>query len=245
MALGLVLAVGVTGFALADGASDNVSTVKGKVTPKKLPKRKFAKATLNSGVTTLDADNDPVIPDQAAEQVFIDYDDDIKINLTGVPACNANLEPLDTAGAKAACPGSVISIAGSAAARIPGFPTPNNEVSDFTVTAFRGSTAKTVLLKAHSPTLGTAGGAAPVVVGTLGASPLGGDYGIRLSVPNAPDVAGDTGALVRFEATLRKGGAIKARCHDRNKKFNYKAKFVYDDLSVDNASASSACAIRR
>jgi hypothetical protein len=244
LAMGLALAVGVTGIAIADGAGDNVSTVKGKITPKKLPKKKYKPAALNNGVTTLDADNNPAIPAEATEQVFIDYDDDIKISLGSVTECTQNLEPLDTAGARAACPNSIISIAGSAAARIPGFPTTNNEVADFTVTVFRGE-GNEVLLKAHSPTLGTAGGAAPVVHGNIINSPLGGDFGKRLSVPDAPDVASDLGALVRFEATLKKGGVIKARCKDRNKTHNFKARFVYDDDSVDNASAKSKCAVKR
>lgn len=243
LAIGLALAVGVAGIAIADGASDNVSTVKAKVTPKKLPKKKFKKASLNSGVTTLDADGTPFIPDQATEEVYIDYDDDGKINLSSVPKCMANLEPLTTAEAVAACPASKISTAGSAAARIP--LGPGTEVSDFTVTAFRGPGTNEILLKAHSPTLGTAGGAAPVVHGTIGSSPLGGDYGQRLSVPDAPDVAGDLGALVAFEATIKKGSVVKARCKDRNRKFNARALFVYDDGSQDTATSTSKCKRKR
>ena len=244
---GLVLALGVAGFAIADGASDQVSTVSVKVKPKQLPKRTFRNASLASGVTTLDADNNPVIPAEPAEEVYIDYDNDGKINLTLVPKCTADLAPLTTDQAVAACPNSVISVAGSAAARIPGFPAPNNEVSDFTVTVFRGATHggvagnNIIWLKAYSPTLGTGGGAAPVVEGKIVPSPLGGDFGQRLAVDDAPDVAGDNGALVAFAATIKERGVFQARCKDRNRKFNVRARFVYDDGSVDNASSSSTC----
>ena len=46
--------------------------------------------------------------DQATEEVYIDYDDDGKINLSGVPKCFANLEPLTTAQAVAACTAVVV-----------------------------------------------------------------------------------------------------------------------------------------
>jgi hypothetical protein len=64
-------------------------------------------------------------------------------------------------------------------------------------------------------------------------------------VPDAPDVAGDNGALVAFEATIKKAGVFKARCKDRNRKFNSRALFVYDDSSEDIASSFSKCKRKR
>jgi hypothetical protein len=242
LATALCMAVGVAGIAYADGASDNVSTVDGKVTPSKLPKTKYKTVKFLNGVTTLDEDNSPVIPAEATEEVYIDYDDDIKISLGGIPECTEDIEGTTTAQAIELCPGSKMSSSGSAKARIPGFPSLNNEVSDFTVTVFHGD-GNQLLLHAYSPTLGTGPGAQPVVDSAIVNSPLGGDFGKRLSVPDAPDVAGDAGALVAFNATLSKG--IKARCHDGNKKLNFKANFVYDDASEDNTSDKQSCTIRR
>ena len=223
LAMGLALAVGVAGFAIADGAADNVSTINGKVKPKKLPKKKFKKAALNSGVTTLDADNSPTVPAEAAEEVYIDYDDDIKIKLGSVPECTTDLAPLDTAEADR----RVRELEDQHRPARPrrGSRTSRRRTTRSATSRSRCSTvwATSVLLKAYSPTLGTAGGAAPVVDGTIIKSPRGGDFGKRLSVPNAPDVAGDTGALVAFEATLKKGKVIKARCKDGNKKHNFQA----------------------
>ena len=93
VALGLCVALGVSGIALADGASDNTSTVKIGLSKTKLPKKKkdAKKVSLNSGVTTVDADNNPVVPDQAAEQVYIDYDKDLYLSFKGITPCTANL----------------------------------------------------------------------------------------------------------------------------------------------------------
>jgi hypothetical protein len=246
LATALCMAVGVAGIAYADGASDNVSTVDGKVTPSKLPKQKYKTVKFLNGVTTLDADNNPVIPAEATEEVYIDYDDDIKISLGGIPECSTSLAGTTTEQAEELCgPGAPggnakMSSSGSAKARIPSFPAPNNEVTDFTVTVFHG-VGNQLLLHAYSPTLTSAN--TQVVDSSIINSPLGGDFGKRLSVPNAPDVAGDNGALVAFNATLSKG--IKARCHDGNKKLNYKAQFVYDDDSSDTTSDKQSCTIRR
>ena len=127
-----------------------------------------------------------------------------------------------------------MSSAGSAKARLPNFPAPDNEVTDITVTAFVGATPNNIRLHAATPTLGP--GATQVVEGTIGKSPVSG-FGTRLSVPDAPDLAGDVGALTAFEATLNKG--VKATCKD--KKIKTQAEFVYDDGSKDTPAASISC----
>lgn len=239
VALGLSLAVGVAAVALADGASDNASDVTASVAPSKLDKKKFKPVRLTSGVTT--ESTTQFHPDQATEEVYIDYDDDFKINLASADPCSTNLTPLTTAEAKAACPDSIVSSTdGGATAKIP----PATTIPDFSVTAFRGVGSKDIILKAYSPSAGVAGGSAPAVAGKILTSPRGGDYGQRLSVPDAPDVAGDVGALTQFNAIIAKK-YVKARCHDRNKKFNVKATFVYDDNSEDSASGTQTCKVRR
>jgi hypothetical protein len=247
LAAGLVLAVGVSGIAFGDAAGQ-VSTVDGKVTSAKQPKKQYRPAALYTGVTTLSEGNDPVIPSAPSEQVFIDYDDDIKISLGSVPACTQPLNGTTTAEALALCQSSKVSNpAGKAKARIPGFPAPNNEVSDFVVTAFRGA-GNILYLHAFSATLTDAN--TQVVVGHIVNSPLGGDYGKRLSVPDVPDAAGDAGALVAFNAQLKKGGVIKARCHDRNKTWNFRAQFNYEsadglDTGTDTVKDTQKCRIKR
>lgn len=234
VAVGLSVAVGVAAIALADGASDNVSTVYAKVAPKKLPKKTFKPVTLRSGVTTESPGN--FHPDQATEEVYIDYDNDIKLNLRKAAPCLVNLDPMTTQQAKDACPNSIISSRdGAAEARIP----PATVIGDFSVTAFRGATQNDIILKSYSPTAGFG----PAVLGTLGKAP-GRDFGQRLSVPDAPDVAGDAGALTLFNAIISRK-YVKARCKDRNKTLNVKALFVYDDGSSDRTSSKQRCTVKR
>jgi hypothetical protein len=247
LAAGIVLAVGVSGIAFGD-AENQTSTVTGKVTNKKQPKRQYKPASLFTGVTTLSDNNDPVIPSAPSEQVFIDFDDDIKISFRGIPVCNATLNGTTTQEARALCPRSVISRPpGKAKARIPAFPAPNNEVSDFVVTAFRGP-GNQLILHAFSATLTDAN--TQVVLGRIVNSPAGGDFGKRLAVNDVPDAAGDAGALVAFNATIKRGGVIKARCHDGNKTWNFRAQFNYEsadgtDTATDRVSDTHKCTVKR
>ena len=250
LATGLALAVGVSGIAFGDAAGQ-VSTIDGKVTKSKQPKRQFKPASLYTAVTTLSEGNSPVIPSAPSEEVYIDYDNDIKISLGSVPSCTQVLNGTTTAEARALCPSSIVSKTGdprnTAKARVPGIPAPNNEVSDFTVTAFHG-TGNVLLLHAYSPTLGDAN--TQVVVGSVINSPLGGDYGKRLSVPDVPDAAGDAGALVAFGAIIKRGGVVKARCRDRNKKWNFRGEWHYEsadgsDTATDVATDRQTCRVKR
>jgi hypothetical protein len=246
LATALCMAVGVAGIAYADGASDQVSTVKGRLAPTKLDKKKYKPVKLLNGVTTLDADNNPQTPAEPSKEVYIDYDDDIKISLGGIPECTQPLDGTTTEQAEALCgPGAPggnakMSSTGKAHARISGYPAVNEEVQDLTVTVFHGE-GNELILHAYSPTLTSANTVA--LESFIVPSPLGGDFGKRLSVPVIPPLAGGTGALVLFEAKLNKG--VKARCHDGNKKINTKGRFVYDDDSVDNATDKQSCTIRR
>ena len=51
VALGATLAIGTAAFAYADGASEIDSTVNASLSPNKLDKKKYKKASLDSGVT--------------------------------------------------------------------------------------------------------------------------------------------------------------------------------------------------
>lgn len=234
VALGLCASLAVSGIALADGATDNVSTVHISLSKTKLPtkKKNAKKVNLTSGVTTEPTDGSSIVPDQAAEQVYIDYDKDLFVKLTGTP-CTVTLTGTSTEQARALCPNSIVSSAGSAKARLPGA-TGTTFVDDVVVTAFIGATPNDIRLHAATVTLGP--GATQVVEGKLGKSPTKG-YGTRLSVPDAPDLAGDAGALTAFQATLNKG--VTATCKD--KKIKTRAEFVYDDGTKDTAEASIPC----
>lgn len=251
LATGLALAIGVSGVAIGGetGADNQVSTVEGKVSPKKLDKKKFKSVSLTNGVTTLNEDEaaDGTVPEQETVEVNLDYDRDIKFNLTKAKECDvpaAALAGTTNEGAEDSCgPGSKISKKGDAAARFSGFPDPpftNNEVNDFIVTAFRGE-GNQVILHAYSPTFGP--NATQIVLGNVVDSPKNG-FRDRLAVPDVPPVAGGEGALVRFFATINKGDVITARC-GKGKEFNFRAEFTYADGSGDVAKDSQGCQVKR
>ncbi len=245
----LVLAVGITGIALGT-AAEQVSTIDGKITKSKQDKKKYKKAKLFTRVTTATQDGDPFIPSAPTEQIFIDFDDDIKIKLGGVPECSQNLNGTDTTEARALCPNSIVSTdspKNAAKARVPSAGGPI-EVADLTVTAFHG-VGNQLLLHAFSPTLTDAN--TQVVIGSIINSPLpGGDFGKRLSVTDVPDAAGDQGALVDFGAEIKRGGVIKARCKDGNKKWNFRTQWNYEsadgtDTGTDFGADKQTCKVKR
>jgi len=245
VALGLVLALGITGVALADGADDNTSRVAGKVQPKKVPKKKLVPVNLFTQVST--EWDVPIGTQQNPEEVYIDFGRNIKFAPRAAPVCNQNIEVMSTQQARQACPNKSNLGVGRAHARIPGFPSPENRVEDFVVTAFNGSNLpgrNRLRLHAYSAALGAAPGNPSVVEGRIVKSPLGKRYGQRLSVPDAPDVAGDLGGLVLFNATIKRASkVVKARCGNP-KKFFWRAQWVYDDASSETHQISKPC-VRR
>ncbi|CAN5574884.1 hypothetical protein BH10ACT11_BH10ACT11_03120 [soil metagenome] len=241
VALAATLAVGVSAIALAaDGASENKSTVNATVTPKKLDKKKYKKAALNSGVTTTNPSgpNSPHV-NYPTSKTILSYDDDSKVNVKAVKDCKTDLTNLTTAQAKAACPKAILGN-GKAKSIIGTSP-----INDIVVTAFR--TGSKILLHTDSETLGA--GPTPNVVGTIAKAK--GDYGTKVPFP-VDHLAAGQGALTYFQVKLKKG--ITARCHDSNKKFNVKAEFQYYASDAFNApangsreteSASSKCKVKK
>jgi hypothetical protein len=253
------LSLGVSSTAFGDGAADNMSQVSSGINPTVLPASGDPKAAgLYTQVVTLDQDNSPAIPAESAEVVEIDFPAEMNYTVNNkLDQCDVEvIAPLETDGAAAACADAVIG-SGHAFARIPGFPTTNNE-SELTVVAFNGepSTAgggfeggnPTVLLHADNAAL-----PGPTVQGEIRNSNGGADYGKELNVPNAPDVVGDTGALVQFGAQvarkwtngktgnkLKKYNLITANCPGSGD-FDFAARWAYDDASVDTDTYSQDC----
>ncbi|MQA73611.1 MAG: hypothetical protein GEU88_04540 [Solirubrobacterales bacterium] len=227
-AVALTLALGVAAIAYADGASQNQAFVEGSVKPKKLDKKKYKPIDLFTEVST-----EGPVPGINPESELIEYDKDGKWDSKAAPTCSAPIEFLSTDAAKAACPkGSAIG-SGEADIELPG----GLEYKGLTVTAFNGPGKNEIRLHTYDPRLA---GATPTVFGTIKNLKGGGKYGIALSVPDAPDVAGDTGMITRFGATIsRKSGTSLARCKD--KKFLIRRTVTFDDGSKSVAKDSSKC----
>ena len=100
MALAATLAIGVTAFALADGKSENESTVNASLIPNKLDKSKFKKAALDSGVTTYKGGDPNAHVDFPTTKTVLDYDDEGKVNVKVVKDCKTDLSQLNPQQAK-------------------------------------------------------------------------------------------------------------------------------------------------
>jgi hypothetical protein len=269
----LAVGLGVAGNAWADGDDDNLSQISGNVNSPVQDDTKEKAATLFTQVTTIDQDNAPVITAFPPEVVSIDFPNDMTYTTNSKLAeCDpegpdAGLISGDTESAVNACKSAVIG-GGNARARIPAFPTPNNEVT-LTVSVFNGPTSvagdqdstdqptggftggfPTILLHADNAAL-----PATLVLGEVRNSTdsSGADqYGRELFVPDSPDVAGDAGALTQFNANVSrkwdngKSGnkkktynLITAVCDDDN--YDFKGEWEYDDGTIDTDKIEQDC----
>jgi hypothetical protein len=216
------IALGYSSSALATGATDQYSVVVGSANSPAQDDSKRGAAALFTQVQTLDSNNTGSvgsIPDQEAEQVFLDFDDDFKFTTKNAKCDPADIATENTQGAYDACKKALVG-GGSALARLPGFPTENNDAT-FTVTTFNGPKTSTgtacpaggdtceflgdlpsILLHArlNAPATtvvvqGEIQNTPPGLVGVTDASSpptslLRADYGKRLAVTNAPDAGG-------------------------------------------------------
>src|SRR5262245_18015525 len=246
-ALALTLCVGVAGVAF--GATRTVKqTITADISPIKLPKKKKVNAVIHVRTATSDAASPANCPTPTtctgitppvANHAFVDFDNDIAFNPGAVAKCNlSSISSQNTAGARAACASSMVG-KGSAQVILGGIPgmsagLPANGLP-VVVSAFSGQPQNGhPTLYLHSK---PAGAPAVVLIGELINSPQPGDYGKRLDVVVPP-----TGGPLTFfdtfvgkvtqatgSANVVKGPYVKARCHDRNRLFNFHGKFNYDD----------------
>jgi len=240
--LGLVLALGVAAIAYAAGADEATPRVEGKVTPKKLDKKKFKPVQLFTEVSTeLPVGPTGCNPETGGqcnpESEFIEFGNNIKFKSKAAPFCTASLNGTTTEQAKAACPkGSNIG-SGEAAVKL----SEETTATDFTVTAFNGPKKNQIRLHAYSPSFGAEN--TQVVLGIIAAATTNG-YGSALSVPDAPDAGGDAFAITKFNATIERGSkVVTARC--KAKKMLFKRTVEYDDGSEEFVTDRHNCKRKR
>lgn len=233
VALGATLAIGVSAFALADGKSENESTVNAKLIPSKLDKNKFKKAALDSGVTTYNGGDKDAHVNFPTKKTVLTYDDEGKVNVKVVKDCKKALDQLTPTEAKNACPDSILGKGRAHAVVV------DEPVNDIKVTAFRKGSK--IYLYTYSETLdGLSPGSSTDVTGTLTKAP--GDFGTKATFP-VPPLLGGQAALTLFQVKLTKG--ITARCHDSNKTVNVKGEFTYSDNSKETETNSSKCSVKK
>ena len=235
--IGLVMALGVSAIAYADGVSENTPNVVGKVTPKKLDRKKKKPVNLFLEVSTYNSANQAAIPAQAPEKEFLKISKNVSWKSNAAPLCGSPLNGTTTVQAKAVCPAGSAIGNGVANVLLPGPGGSVIPVNDLIVTVFNGPATNQVRLHAYSPTLGAA--ATQVINGSI-VSAGGGAYGKALSVPDAPDVAGDAGAITKFNATIGRSTKV-ARANCDRKTMKFERTVTYDDGTSEKATFSKKC----
>ena len=237
IATGLAAALGTAGIAFADGASENVESVTGKVSPSKLSKKTAKPVDMTTTVATTTTHAVP--GQQNPEKQLIEFGKNIKFDTTKAATCSANLAGTTTDQAKQMCPSKSIIGTGSASADLGGGP---QQVTDTQVTVFNGPAKNQIRLHAFTPELGPAN--TQVVEGSIIKAPSGGKYGQALNVADAPDLAGDAFMLTSFGAKItKKSKVVTGVC--KAGKFLWHNKVTYDDGSTDVADAEQKCTVKK
>lgn len=230
VALGLVLALGVSSLAFADGASENVAKVVGKVTPNKLDKKDFKKVNLFLGVENSSEQIDGAQSNPASE--YISIGKNVKVNLKKAPLCTVTFASgTPTQQAKDQCPNG--SVLGSGKAEVKSGP--DSVVAEPVVTVFNGPQLGELQLHTYSENLGAA---SPTVPAKVVKSNAGRKYGQALDVPKAPETASIM--ITKFNATITKSSGVAfARC--KADRIPFLRKVTYKDGTSETASLKQKC----
>ncbi len=233
LALGLMLALGISAFAFADGASDNNAEVDGKISKTKISKKEYKPNEMFTGVRT---ETNAVVGQQSnpAEET-INFGKNVKFDLKAGSECKT-LPPSGSTSQQAqdACPKDSYIGKGAAEVITPG----GSRISDIVVSVFKGPAENGIQLHTASPTLQAA---APTVPGSIEKSKAGSQFGQALVVPHAPE----TGALMitKFNATITKASkSVLTRC--KAKEFLWQRDVVYADGSKESASLTQKCKVK-
>ncbi len=236
--LGLALAVGVAGIALAA----NTHQIKAKVAPQKQDDNNYGAASLN--FTTSTSCQEPCGGNGAikpANRVRIYIDDDLKVDTQGLARCKpSDIEGTTTAQARAKCASSKVGT-GQATAYIGGNPDAPVAVL---VTAFNGQRlggTPVLLIHARTESLGFT----TVIPAQLKSA--SGDFGtlIDARVDPLPLNTALASLQVKVQKSYRAGGRrhnyVSARCHDNNKTWNFKGTDTYTGNPQLTATATQKC----
>jgi hypothetical protein len=253
LTLTLALAVGVASAVVAStalakfgptqvGPDGNTQAIDVQLSPKKLSKSTPTPATLKVTTKTTSTTSANGVPSPAV-RAAVDFDRNTRLFTKGVPTCSADrLQNVSTDAAVAACGKARIG-GGKATALI----TVGSQVftQNQTITAFNGvpqGGKPSVLLHTY--------GTAPVQVtlvlnGTISGYNKQG-YGPRLDI-NIPLIAGGTGALTDFQATIRKNFTYKGKRRSfvtamcRKSPLKARGAFTFKDGVTLTATSTHTC----
>jgi hypothetical protein len=242
--LAAALAVVVAVVGIASAATFNTQKLDAVVAPSKVPKDRLAGVSINVTATAGAQAGHNISP---ANRARIYFDDDLKVDTKGLARCaRSSIEGKSTEEAKAACSASKIG-AGTSTAYVGG----NTSTPPVTavVTAFNGKPMRghpVVLLHAY-----VAGPPAMTIVLAGELKPASGDFGMVLDVP-VPILPLGT-AIAKFQTKAQKNFRyrgrthhyVNARCFDRNRTWNFKGVFNYEDGGSLTATDTQKCTVRR
>lgn len=236
LGLSALLVFGLAAVAIAKfdvfRAGDLILKADGGVSPKALPKSKFAPVTVH--VSGQISSSDGTHP-SAFREATIDFDKNGTINTTGLPTCKGSqLTARDTTAAKKACGTDTIVGSGSGKIEI-AFPESNPININAPITVFNGGTkgGKTTLFIHTFITV-------PVpsaVVTTVTIKKIHeGRYGLR-TVSKVPVIAGGSGSVLAFDINFgkkytykgKKLSYIMAKCPDGHFNANVKEAVFKDE----------------
>lgn len=232
VALGVAIAVGVSGVAMGTAASNEPQVI-GKVAPTKLAKKKFTPVNLTLGLRNSSDWVTGAQSNPASELIQISKN--VNIDLTKAPRCNKTfLQGTDPSTAKAQCPNKSLIGTGKGAVAVPPGPTilPIEEIA-----VFNGPKKKQVQMVTKSNALGAG---SPVILGDIVKAPQAG-FKHALSVNPTPE----TGAalITHFQAKLKKSSkVVTAKCAP--KKFKFHRTVTYKDATSETVQTAQRCQVK-
>ena len=267
LAFASVAALAVAGIASANHVSNTSTLPTWNVTPGALPGSGGGGANGGSGTTApvqldVQTHTDYAHPGDAAQggrakTVTLLFDNDVVVNLSGIPSCNANF----TSGTTIAQAWERCGPGADTAPEVNAYLSPSTAVSGTASTAppanFAGCTlvfkrsATSVLLftrvallqngapQCANPATNEAGNTSTTLIGNL-SSVTTPDFKTKLTVPNVDQLPLP---LDDFKATLKRGNVFKARCQDTNKLLNLRGTFQYSGAgqATDTVNKTKAC----
>jgi hypothetical protein len=230
--------------------ADPIQSITAKVTPKKLPKRKYRPIKIYVGILTGPDTASPTNPEQppSAHRTRVYFPKNMKFLEDGAPKCKATeaqLQNTTTEQAKSLCGrGSVVSkgsvtptgpehTTGTSAWVTVDLPGPGTTLGvPVVVTAFNGSLRRSLFLHARADSVNNTS----LLVGKLKEGKGGPGYGDLLDVRIPPLLAG---AISRFTTTVKAGKYVQARC--KTKAMRFQATTDYDTYPTTTDTFTTRC----
>lgn len=238
IALTAVVAVAVVSFA---SARDDIQTIKAKVTPSKLDKKKYKNAKIFVDIDTVPDDELTPNKDQppSANRTRVDFPKNLKFNTKAVKNCkvtDAEIQNQTREQAIKLCgKASVVSLDNGTDATLQADPDPDSPgttplVLKVAVTAFNGKEKNTLYLHTDPEGIPTK----PVLVGKLKKGPSGFGKTLDVVVPGTPPFS-----ISEFRTTVKAGSYIQARC--KKKVSTVQARTDYEDHTSTRSTSTVKC----